>query len=86
MKGSAKGAATAQLHAIAFPFNVYACAIKLEEGQPGFLHYGLYETSDMPFTEAQRRSTELLWRHLPPPCRLIEIGYGVGREKDRDYQ
>lgn len=67
-----------QLGEVAFPLNVYARAVELEEGQVHDLHYGLHETPDMPTAQAQRRSTELLWRHLPPPCRLLEVGLGFG--------
>jgi SAM-dependent methyltransferase len=62
----------------AFPLNVYARALELEEGQAEYLHYGLHATPDMPTVVAQRRSTELLWQHLPPPCRLLEVGIGLG--------
>ena len=62
----------------AFPFNVYARVLELEEGQVHDLHYCLHETPDMPTALARRRSTELLWRHLPPPCRLLEVGLGFG--------
>jgi len=42
------------------------------------LHFGLHESPGMPIAAAQRRSTELLWRHLPPACRLLEAGIGFG--------
>jgi len=70
--------AAAQLRAVVFPLNVYARALELEEGQVQDLHYGLHETPDMPTALAQRRFTELLWRHLPPPCRVLEVGLGFG--------
>ena len=70
--------AAAQLRAVVFPLNVYARALELEEGQVQDLHYGLHETPDMPTALAQRRFTELLWKHLPPPCRLLEVGVGLG--------
>lgn len=78
MNSGAKDSAKAQLRAVAFPLNVYARALELEEGQVHDLHYGLHETPDSPTAVAQRRSTELLWRHLPPPCRLLEVGLGFG--------
>jgi len=68
----------AQLRDLAFPLNVYARALELEEGRADDWHYGLYETPDMPIAAAQRCSTELLWRHLPPPCRLLEVGLRFG--------
>ena len=78
MNDSATDAAAARLRAVVFPLNVYARALELEEGQVQDLHYGLHETPDMPTALAQRRFTELLWRHLPPPCRLLEVGLGFG--------
>jgi len=78
MCGDAKANLPPQLRDIAFPLNVYARALELEEGRAEALHYGLYETPDMPTPAAQRCSTELLWRHLPPPCRLLEVGIGFG--------
>lgn len=78
MSGSDPTSSLAQLRAVAFPLNVYARALELEVGQAESLHYGLFETPDTPITEAQRRSTELLWQHLPPPCRLLEVGVGFG--------
>ncbi len=78
MNDSTRDNGTALLRAVAFPLNVYARALELEEDRADYLHFGLYETPDMPTSVAQRRSTELLWRHLPPPCRLLEIGLGFG--------
>lgn len=66
------------LCALSFPLNAYARALELEEGQAECLHYGLHDTADIPLVAAQRRSTDLLWRHLPPPCRLLEVGVGLG--------
>ena len=68
----------AQLCSIAFPLNIYARALELEEGRADYPHFGLYEAPDTPTSTAQRRFAELLWRHLPPPCRLLEIGPGFG--------
>jgi SAM-dependent methyltransferase len=78
MCGNAKANLPPQLRDVAFPLNVYARALELEEGRAEALHYGLYETPDVPTPAAQRCSTELLWRHLPPPCRLLEVGIGFG--------
>jgi len=78
MNSSAGEGITAQLRALAFPFNVYARALELEEGQVQELHYGLHETPQMPAAQARRGLTELLWKHLPPPCRLLEVGVGFG--------
>ncbi len=78
MSRSAEGNFFAQLRDIAFPLNVYARTLELEEGRADYLHFGLYDTPEVPTPAAQRCSTELLWRHLPPPCRLLEIGPGFG--------
>lgn len=67
-----------ELRDVAFPLNVYARALELEEGRADCLHFSLYEAPDTPDSEARRRSTELLWHHLPPPCRLLEVGLGFG--------
>ena len=64
----------------AFPLNVYARAIELEEGHVDYLHYGLFRTPDEPFDSAQRHSTELLIEHLPPsPAHILEVGIGLGK-------
>lgn len=43
------------------------------------MHYGLFEGPNDSIGEAQERSTELLLsRLLPPPCRLLEVGIGLG--------
>jgi cyclopropane fatty-acyl-phospholipid synthase-like methyltransferase len=62
----------------AFPLNVYACVLELEEGQTDYLHYGLFDAPDESAAVAQERSTALLWENLPPPCRLLEVGVGLG--------
>lgn len=78
MSGREKANPPTQLRDIAFPRNAHARALELEEGQADDLLYGLYETPDTPRAVARRRATELLWRHLPPPCRLLEVGLGFG--------
>lgn len=62
----------------AFPLNVYARMLERAEGRLDYLHYGLFETVDEPVWRAQERASERLWRVLPPPCRLLEVGIGVG--------
>jgi SAM-dependent methyltransferase len=80
----AVGGPAADLHALAYPLNVYARVVELEEGQVQYLHYGLYAQPGMTMPEAQRRSTALLERLLPPPgpaerpCRVLEVGIGLG--------
>jgi hypothetical protein len=62
-----------------FPLNVYARLIELEDGHVDYMHYGLFEGSDAVHGAlAQRRASELLMRHLPPPCKLLEVGIGLG--------
>ncbi|MCP4697898.1 MAG: GNAT family N-acetyltransferase [Gammaproteobacteria bacterium] len=62
-----------------FPLNVYAQALQLEEGRADYIHYGLFRNSETPICEALQRSTEEILERLPkPPCRLLEIGMGLG--------
>lgn len=62
----------------AFPLNIYARVIELEEGSASALHYGLFEPGMSSIAQAQERATALLWQHLPPPCRVLEVGIGLG--------
>lgn len=61
-----------------FPLNVYARMLELGEGRLDYLHYGLFEHDDEPVWQAQERASQLLWAALPPPCRVLEVGVGVG--------
>jgi hypothetical protein len=62
-----------------FPLNVYARLIELEDGHVDYMHYGLFESSNAVHGAlAQRRASELLVQHLPPPCKLLEVGVGLG--------
>ena len=51
-----------------------------EEGvAPPYLHYGLFEHPGDRLVFAQERSTELLFSRLPPPpCRILDVGIGLG--------
>ena len=51
-----------------------------EEGvAPTYLHYGLFEHPGDRLVFAQERSTELLLSRLPPPpCRILDVGIGLG--------
>ncbi|MDK2122786.1 methyltransferase domain-containing protein [Parachitinimonas caeni] len=69
--------------AFSFPLNAYAHVLWLETGEVRYLHYGLFEHLDESVTTAQERSTELLFAQLPPPCRLLEVGIGVGTTLSR---
>ncbi len=66
------------LRDFSFPLNVYARLLELEDGYAEYMHYGLFERSDGSAAEAQRRASDLLWQHLPPPCRLLDVGVGLG--------
>jgi hypothetical protein len=64
--------------AFAFPLNVYARLLELREGRVDYLHYGVFEAPDEPVTVAQQRASDLMWQALPGPCRLLEVGVGLG--------
>jgi cyclopropane fatty-acyl-phospholipid synthase-like methyltransferase len=62
-----------------FPLNVFMHVLTLEEGAVHSMHYGLFEREDESIAAAQERSTALLVERLPrPPCRLLEVGIGLG--------
>ena len=66
-----------------FPLNVFAYCIYLHEGKVEYLHYGFFkETEPLLCTSvfnAQQQATDILISHLPPPpCRILEIGLGLG--------
>ena len=69
--------------AFAFPLNVYARLLELEDGRADYLHYGLFDNAQMTAGAAQRQASELLWRHLPPPCKLLDVGLGLGTTLSR---
>ncbi len=66
-----------------FPLNVYARLLELEDGRADYLHYGLFNDPQMTAGAAQRRATELLWQHLPAPCKLLDVGLGLGTTLSR---
>lgn len=75
---------------LAFPLNVYAHAILLQEGKTRYLHYGLFQNNQTDLPAAQQYSTDLLTARLPPPpCRILEVGSGLGTTlsllSDRGY-
>lgn len=62
-----------------FPLNVYAHILSKDYGAFDYLHYGLFEPDDDDVIKAQRRASELLFSRLPPcPCRILEVGIGLG--------
>lgn len=72
--------ASSSFRDFSFPLNVYAFALLLEEGRVDYLHYGLFAPGETDAAVAQRRSTDLLLDRLPaPPCRILEVGIGLGK-------
>ncbi|NRF66813.1 GNAT family N-acetyltransferase [Aquincola sp. S2] len=67
-----------EISGFSFPLNVYARVLELREGQADYLHYGIFDRPDEPVAAAQQRASDLLWQALPPPCRLLEVGIGLG--------
>jgi cyclopropane fatty-acyl-phospholipid synthase-like methyltransferase len=62
-----------------FPLNALLLVLLREEGRADAMHYGLFEREGEPIGAAQERSTALLLSRLPPPpCRLLEVGIGLG--------
>jgi cyclopropane fatty-acyl-phospholipid synthase-like methyltransferase len=66
-----------------FPLNVYAHSLYLQESQVNYLHYGLFKEGEtvqnVQISAVQQRATDLLLNYLPkPPCRILEIGLGLG--------
>lgn len=62
-----------------FPLNVYTHALLLQEGKAIYPHYGLFQNETTSLQAAQQFSTNLLMVRLPvPPCRILEVGIGLG--------
>lgn len=72
-----------------FPLNVYGALLEWTQGSLDYLHYGLFESADDSVAQAQERASERLWAQMPPPCRVLEVGIGVGttlyRLRERGY-
>jgi SAM-dependent methyltransferase len=62
-----------------FPLNVYGAMLQWSEGRVDYLHYGLFESLEEPIWQAQERASQRLWAQLPPPCRVLEVGIGLGQ-------
>jgi hypothetical protein len=71
------------IRGFAFPLNIYARLLELREGRVDYLHYGIFESPDEPVLAAQERASAQLWQALPPPCRLLEVGIGLGTTLSR---
>jgi hypothetical protein len=67
----------------AFPLNVYAHLLELREGRVDYLHYGVFQSPDEDVAVAQQRASELMHEALPSPCRLLEVGIGLGTTLSR---
>ncbi len=62
-----------------FPWNVYAHASLLQEGRITDFHYGLCPHDITDLQAAQQYATDLLIARLPPlPCRILQVGVGLG--------
>lgn len=62
-----------------FPLNVYSHILCKDYGSFKYLHYGLFEKEDLDIQRAQQRASDLFFSHLPtPPCRILEVGIGLG--------
>ena len=63
-----------------FPLNVFAYCLCVQEGQVDYLHYGLFNENEsiQDAKIAQQRATDFLLAKLPKPCRILEIGVGLG--------
>ena len=63
---------------LAFPLSVYATLLEWQEGQANYLHHGIFESGSESLVQAQEHANRLLDQVLPPPCRLLEVGIGLG--------
>ena len=73
----------AMVRQFSFPLNVYAWLIEQEGGRVEHLHYGLFERPDETAAVAQQRAADLLFAHLPAPCRVLDVGSGLGTTLQR---
>lgn len=61
-----------------FPLNVYAWLLVREFGGLRYLHYGIFDDPQTPVLQAQDQASQMLMQLLPGPCRLLEVGIGLG--------
>lgn len=71
------------VRSFAFPLNVYAWCLLRETGEVRSLHYGFFRNAEESIDAAQTRSTDELLGLMPPPCKVLEIGIGVGATLNR---
>jgi len=69
---------SAAVQRFSFPLDVYAWLIEREGGRVDDLHYGLFERPDEPAAVVQQRAADFLFNHLPPPCKVLDVGSGLG--------
>lgn len=63
---------------LSFPTNVYAALLQWSEGRVEHLHCGLFDGVDEPVWQAQARANQRLRALMPPPCRVLKVGIGLG--------
>jgi len=63
-----------------FPLNVFAYCLCVQENKVDYLHYGLFAENESihDAKSAQQRATDFLLAKLPKPCRILEVGVGLG--------
>ncbi len=62
-----------------FPLNVYTHILYKDYVNVEYLHYGFFSDSCRDIKKAQKRASDFLFSQLPPsPCRVLEVGIGVG--------
>jgi len=71
------------VRSFAFPLNVYAWCLLRETGEVRSLHYGFFRDAEEPIDAAQTRSTDALFGLMPPPCKVLDVGIGVGATLNR---
>ncbi len=66
-------------HDFSFPLNVYGAMLQSGEGRADGLRDGLFEHEGEAQRQARERASARLWAQMPPPCRVLEVGIGLGR-------
>lgn len=64
---------------LTFPLNAHAYVLLLQEGKAIYPYYGLFQNDKTSLQAAQQFPMDLLMTRLPPPpCRILEVGVGLG--------